>query len=38
VVGPLAKTMLRGIERVGAQFMLTMTAYNVAKLPKLLAA
>jgi transposase len=38
VVGPLAKTMLRGIERVGAQFTMTMTAYNLARLPRLLAA
>lgn len=36
-VGPLAKTMLRGLERVGAQFTLTMTAYNLARLPRLLA-
>lgn len=37
VVGPIAKTMLRGIERVGAQFTLTMAAYNLARLPRLLA-
>ena len=37
-VGPLAKTMLRGLQRVGAQFTLTMAAYNLAKLPRLLAA
>lgn len=37
-VGPLAKTMLRGVKRVCAQFTLTMTAYNLAKLPRLLAA
>lgn len=37
-VGPIRKTMLRGLQRVRAQFMLTMTAYNLAKLPKLLAA
>jgi transposase len=37
-VGPLAKTMLRGLSRVGAQFTLTMAAYNLARLPKLLAA
>jgi hypothetical protein len=30
--------MLRGFERVGAQFTLTMAAYNLARLPKLLAA
>jgi transposase len=37
VVGPLAKTMLRGLDRVGAQFTLTMAAYNLARLPRLLA-
>jgi transposase len=37
VVGPIAKTMLRGLERVGAQFTLTMAAYNLARLPRLLA-
>ena len=36
VVGPLRKTMLRGIERVGAQFTMTMAAYNLAKLPRLI--
>ena len=36
-VGPIAKTMLRGIKRVGAQFTLTMAAYNLACLPRLLA-
>jgi hypothetical protein len=30
--------MLRGLQRVGAQFTLTMAAYNLAKLPRLLAA
>ena len=38
VVGPIRKTMLRGVERVGAQFTLTMTAYNLSRLPRLLAA
>jgi len=38
VIGPLAKTMLRGLDRVGAQFTLTMAAYNLARLPRLLAA
>ena len=38
VVGPLRKTMLRGLDRVGAQFTLTMAAYNLAKLPRLLTA
>ena len=37
-VGPIAKTMLRGLERAGAQFIYTLTAYNLARLPKLLAA
>ena len=36
-VGTAAKTMLRGLERVGFQFKLTMAAYNLARLPKLLA-
>jgi len=37
-VGPVAKTMLRGLDRVRAQFTLTMAAYNLAKLPRLIAA
>jgi len=37
-IGQIAKTMLRGVEAVGAQFTLNMAAYNLAKLPKLLAA
>jgi transposase len=37
-VGTAAKTMLRSLERVGFQFKLTMAAYNLARLPKLLAA
>lgn len=37
-VGPIRKTMLRGLERVCAQFTLTMAAYNLAKLPRLIAA
>jgi hypothetical protein len=37
-VGTAAKTMLRGTARVGFQFTLNMTAYNLARLPKLLAA
>jgi transposase len=37
-VGPVAQTMLRGLARVRAQFTLTMAAYNLAKLPRLLAA
>ena len=37
-IGPIAKTMLRGLDRVGAQFTFAMAAYNLARLPKLLAA
>jgi hypothetical protein len=37
-IGPIAKTMLRGIARVGFQFTLTMAAYNLARLPRLLGA
>jgi len=37
-VGTAAKTMLRGTARVGFQFTLNMAAYNLARLPKLLAA
>lgn len=37
-VGPIAKTMLRGLNRVGAQFTLTMAAYNLARLPRLFTA
>jgi transposase len=37
-VGPLAQTMLRGAGRVGAQFTFTVAGYNLARLPKLLAA
>jgi transposase len=37
-VGPLAQTMLHGAERVGAQFTFTVAGYNLARLPKLLAA
>lgn len=36
-IGPIRKTMLRGLDRVHAQFTLTMAAYNLAKLPNLLA-
>ena len=36
-VGPVAKTMLRGLDRVGGQFTLTLAAYNLARLPSLLA-
>ena len=37
-VGNLAQTMLRGVNRLSAQFTLTMAANNLARLPKLLAA
>ena len=37
-VGTVAKTMLRSTARVGFQFTLNMAAYNLARLPKLLAA
>ena len=37
-IGTAAKTMLRGTARVGFQFTLNMAAYNLARLPKLLAA
>jgi len=37
-IGPAAKTMLRGTERAGAQFTLTLAASNLARLPRLLAA
>jgi transposase len=37
-VGPLARTMLRGTERVGAQFTFAVAGYNLVRLPKLLAA
>ena len=37
-VGLAAKTMLRGLDRVGAQFTFNLTAYNLVRLPKLLAA
>ena len=36
-VGTAAKTMLRGAARVGFQFTLNMAAYNLARMPKLLA-
>jgi transposase len=37
-VGGMAQTVLRGLQRVHARFTLTMTANNLARLPKLLAA
>lgn len=37
-VGLAAKTMLRGLDSVGAQFTFNLAAYNLVRLPKLLAA
>ncbi|MBU1212071.1 MAG: IS5/IS1182 family transposase, partial [Alphaproteobacteria bacterium] len=37
-VGQIAKTMLRGVGKVAAQFTMNMAAFNLAKLPRLLAA
>jgi hypothetical protein len=37
-IGPLARTMLRGTERVGAQFTFAVAGYNLARLPKRIAA
>jgi transposase/IS5 family transposase len=37
-VGLVAKTMLRGLDRVGGQFIFNLAAYNLVRLPKLLAA
>jgi hypothetical protein len=37
-VGLAAKTMLRGLDRGGAQFTFTLAAYNLVRLPRLLAA
>ena len=37
-VGGMAQTVHRGLDRVRAQFTMTMTACNLARLPKLLAA
>ena len=37
-IGQLAKTMQRGVAKVGALFTLNMAALNLAKLPRLLAA
>jgi transposase len=37
-VGGMAQTMYRGIERVRSQFILTMAANNLARLPRLLTA
>jgi hypothetical protein len=37
-VGQIAKTMLRGVAKVAAQFTFNMAEFNLAKLPRLLAA
>ena len=37
-IGGLARPMLRGAARLGFKFILTMAAYNLIRLPKLLAA
>lgn len=37
-IGGMTQTLYRGIERVRARFIMTMTANNLARLPKLLAA
>lgn len=37
-IGLIAQTMLRGAEHVGAQFIFTVAGYNLARMPKLLAA
>jgi transposase len=37
-VGLAAKTMLRGLEHVGGQFIFNLAAHNLVRLPKLLAA
>ena len=34
----MTQTMLRGLDRVGGRFILTMAAANLARLPRLLAA
>jgi hypothetical protein len=38
IVGGLARTVYRGVERVRSRFILTMAANNLAGLPRLLAA
>ena len=37
-IGGLARPMLRGAKRLGFKFTLTMAAYDLIRLPKLLAA
>jgi hypothetical protein len=38
IVGGMAQTMYRGVERVRSRFIMTMAANNLARLPRLLAA
>ena len=38
IVGGLARPMLRGAKRLGFKFTLTMAAYDLVRLPKLIAA
>ena len=37
-IGGLARPMLRGVKKLGFKFTLTMAAYNLIRLPKLIAA
>jgi len=37
-IGELARPMLRGVEKLGFKFTLTMAGYNLIRLPKLIAA
>lgn len=37
-IGGLARPMLRGVEKLGFKFTLTMAGYNLIRLPKLIAA
>jgi len=37
-IGGLARPMLRGIQRLGFKFTLTMAAYDLIRLPKLIGA
>ena len=37
-IGGLARPMLRGIQRLGFKFTLTMVAYDLIRLPKLIGA
>ena len=37
-IGPMAKTMLRSLEHVGAQCAFAMAGFNLSKLPRLIPA